>query len=232
MSTRECKSVVPDKPVFLGWKYFDDFGDGVHAFCLLCAAVEQGKLYKACKGMTEGLKKHLRKEHGQIWKEVGDETEKRKEEKANDEKEMLAKRRKLGIGSFKPENVPRNQPTMKDMVIKLTKVDPSGAIQKKYDEALIEMISSNFLSFNLVESAEYHNLVHCLNPSINLKSRYFYSDMAGRYAKEIIEEVKKLIEEYTDASLAITTDIWSSRAQDSYISLTIHFVDKLFRLHR
>ena len=41
---------------------------------------------------------------------------KRKEEKANDEKEMLAKRRKLGIGSFKPDNVPRNQPTMKDMV--------------------------------------------------------------------------------------------------------------------
>ena len=60
---------------------------------------------------------------------------------------------------------------------------------------------------------------------------YFYSDF-GKYSKEIIEQVKNLIQEYTDASLAITTDIWSSRSQDSYISLTVHFVDKQFRLHR
>ena len=71
-----------------------------------------------------------------------------------------------------------------------------------------------------------------LNKTINLKSRYFYSDLTAKYSKEIIEEVKKLIEEYTDASLAITTDIWTSRTQDGYISLTVHFVDKLFRLHR
>ena len=41
---------------------------------------------------------------------------KRKEEKANDEKEILARRRKLGVGFLKPDNVTRNQPTMKDMV--------------------------------------------------------------------------------------------------------------------
>ena len=230
MSMKHIKSVVPEKPVFLGWKYFCDFGDGVHAFCLLCASEEKKKRYKACKGMTKGLKKHLKNVHGQIWKEVETDTKKRKEEKAKIEEEVESKRRKLGIA--KPGDDMKNQPTIKDMVSKFTKVDPSGAIQKKYDEALIEMISCNFLPFKLVESPEFHNLIQCLNPAINLKSRYFYSDLAGKYAKEIIEEVKKLISEYTDASLAITTDIWSSRSQDSYISLTVHFVDKQFRLHR
>ena len=58
------------------------------------------------------------------------------------------------------------------------------------------MISCNFLPFKLVDSPELQNLIQCLNPAINLKSRYFYSDLAGKYAKEIIEEVKKLISCY------------------------------------
>ena len=33
-------------------------------------------------------------------------------------------------------------------------------------------------------------------------------------------------------SVAFTTDIWTSRSQDSYISLTLHFIDKFWHLHR
>ena len=40
------KSVIPAKPEFIGWKYFEDFGDGSHVFCLLCASVDEGRLYK------------------------------------------------------------------------------------------------------------------------------------------------------------------------------------------
>ena len=232
MASKHYKSVVPDKPTFLGWKYFCDFGDGIRAFCLLCAAEEKDKLCKACSGMTEGLKKHLKIAQEQIWKEIDIETKKRKEEKASEVEEAVNKRRKLGIGPFKPGDNTKNQPTVKQMIDKFWKVDPAGAVQKKYDEALVEMLSSNFLSFNLVESSEFHSFVMSLNKTINLKSRYFYSNLTAKYSKEIIEEVKKLIEEYTDASLAITTDIWTSRTQDGYISLTVHFVDKLFRLHR
>ena len=45
-------------------------------------------------------------------------------------------------------------------------------------------------------------------------------------------EVTKLIKEYTDASIAITSDIWTSRRQDSYLCVSCHFIDKLFRIHR
>ena len=83
-----------------------------------------------------------------------------------------------------------------------------------------------------MESPEFHKFVQVLNKAINQKSRHFYSDMTEKYSKDILEEVKKLIEEYTDASVAATTDIWTSRVQDSYISLTVHFVDRFFRLHR
>lgn len=53
-----------------------------------------------------------------------------------------------------------------------------------------------------------------------------------RYSFEILEDVKKLIADNCDVSLALTTDIWMSRCMDSYISGTVHFINKHFRLHR
>ena len=70
-----------------------------------------------------------------------------------------------------------------------------------------------------------------LNPSINLKARKTYSRMTSKYSEEILSEVKKLIEEFTDASVSVAADIWTSRTLDAYISMMVHFVDKLFRLY-
>ena len=123
-------------------------------------------MYNAAGGKTEGLKKHLRLTHENVWKDVDSDMKKRKEEKAMLQKETLNKRRKLGIGAFKPGDKPKNQPTIVEATSKLSKVDPKGAIQKQYDEALIELICCNFLSFNLVESPEFHKFVQVLNKAI------------------------------------------------------------------
>ena len=55
--------------------------------------------------------------------------------------------------------------------------------------------------------------------------------MTSKYSDEILSEVRRLIEEFTDTSVAVTADIWTSRTLDSYISMNVHFVDKLSRLH-
>ena len=183
-------------------------------------------------GVTEALKKHLKGSHPAIAKEVEDDTKKRKQERDLEKQENDKKRRKLGIGTFKSGDVPASQPTITSTLNKLSKVDPNGVVQKKYDDALVELIACNFLSFNLVESPEFKSFVSLLNSAINLKDRTTYSRMTGRYSDEILNEVRKMIEEFTDASIATTTDIWTSRTMDSYISLTVHFVDKLFRIHR
>ena len=51
-------------------------------------------------------------------------------------------------------------------------------------------------------------------------------------AADVLLKVKKMMNTYCDVSCAITSDIWSSRAQDGYISGTFHFIDSQFRLHR
>ena len=88
------------------------------------------------------------------------------------------------------------------------------------------------LSFNLVDSPEFHAFVKLLDRNINLKSRRTYSRYTEKYSEEILQEVLKLIKEYTDAGVSVTADIWTSRRQDSYLSLSCHFIDKLFRIHR
>ena len=49
------------------------------------------------------------------------------------------------------------QPSIKKAFSNLTLVNPQGAIQKKYDRLLLELIGCNFLPFSLVDSSEFHS---------------------------------------------------------------------------
>ena len=54
----------------------------------------------------------------------------------------------------------------------------------------------------------------------------------NKYCKEILEDVQKIVKDNCDASMSITTDLWTSMTLDSYISLTTHFIDKNFKMNR
>ena len=89
-----------------------------------------------------------------------------------------------------------------------------------------------FLPFEMVDSYEFHAFVAELNSTINMKNSRTYSRQMEQYSAEILEQVKEVITRFCMASAAIKTDIWTSRSLDAYISLTVHFVDDLYRLHR
>ena len=103
---------------------------------------------------------------------------------------------------------------------------------KKFDRLLLELIGTNFLAFSFIDSPEFHNFVNFLNKNFNIKTAQTYRRSMSNYAKDILSKVIQQLTDFCDVGMAATTDIWSSRTQDSYISLTSHFVDKHFRLHR
>ena len=179
------------------------------------------------------MKKHLKGEHGQVSREVESKVNRNKEEKSREQADSAAKKQRLGIGTWKrKDDVPKSQPSIKKSFANLQKYEADGAIQKAYDDALVELLSCNLLSFNLVDSPEFHAFVKLLDRNMNLKSSRTYSRYTEKYSEEILQEVLKLIKEYTDAGVSVTADIWTSRRQDSYLSLSCHFIDKLFRIHR
>lgn len=124
------------------------------------------------------------------------------------------------------------QPTIKETLERGTKVDPKSDLQKKFDRLLLELIGTNFLAFSFIDSPEFHNFVNFLNKNFNIKTAQTYRRGMSNYAKDILSKVIQQLTDFCDVGMAATTDIWSSRTQDSYISLTSHFVDKHFRLHR
>jgi hypothetical protein len=67
---------------------------------------------------------------------------------------------------------------------------------------------------------------------MHLKDRTTYSRQMKNIANEVKEKVKEMIKNFSGESIAITSDMWSSRILESFISGTFHFIDKEFRLHR
>ena len=172
-------------------------------------------IIQAIGGSTKGVRVHLSTHHRGEWKEL-EENEKLKNNEKEKDKKMERK----------------EQPTIKASFEQLTKVDPQGKRQARYDEALLELLASKFIPFDVVNSVEFKNFVGVLDKSMNFKHAVTYSRQMGEFSEDILVDVKKAVDEFCDASAAITTDLWTSRARHSYISITLHFIDKLFRLHR
>ena len=205
----------PNNPKGLVWEHFDDCHDGEHVFCLLCAAESKEVKYKLPDGQTTNLRGHIRTKHQPEWADMV------KEEADKAKAAPPAKKTKL-----------ISQPRITDAVKAVTKVETNGAIQTKYDNALIELLACKLLPFNLVDSEEFKNFITILNKTINLKHSTTYAKQLVKYSDDVLGQIKQLIKENCEVSLALTTDIWTSRVMDSYICITIHFIDKQYRLHR
>ena len=121
---------------------------------------------------------------------------------------------------------------MKETINKMTKTDPLGPKQLAHDKRILEFLACTFVPFNVVDMEEWKRLIESLDKTINLKTARTYSRQMEKFAEEVREDVVTAIDKFCDASLALTTDLWTSRARDSYISVTIHFIDTQFRLHR
>ena len=216
-SKAEGKRVIPLIPKSKVWRHYRDCFDGEHVTCKLCT--DQGKQtkYKVCDGSTGTIRDHIEKKHPAEFKDIKAEETKEKAES----KENKNKRAKLEA----------NQPTLKDTINKFTKVDPQGAQQKQFDKLLLHMIGCNFMAFSFIDSPEFHDFINFLNKTFNVKTGRTYRKQMTKVAEDMMMEVRRMLKEFCRVGLAVTTDIWTSRTQESYISLTCHFIDEHFRLH-
>ena len=97
---------------------------------------------------------------------------------------------------------------------------------------MISISFSRFLPFEIVDSKEFKAFVAIIVKMVNMKHSTTYSRQMEQYSAEILEQVKATITKFCTASAALTTDLWTSRSLDAYISLTVHYVDEMLRLHK
>ncbi|XP_060855262.1 E3 SUMO-protein ligase ZBED1-like [Metopolophium dirhodum] len=102
--------------------------------------------------------------------------------------------------------------------------------KKEIDKALILMVCKDFQPFSIVEDTGFQNLVKILDPRYVLPSRPTLRDSLLKQNYEICKEkLFALLQNVCHVSL--TCDLWSSRANESFLTVTCHFIDKDYKMH-
>lgn len=95
---------------------------------------------------------------------------------------------------------------------------------KKLDEQLTIMIAAEYQPFSLVEDKQFRIFVNLLNPNYSLPSRKTVSNV---FLPQLYAKIREAVEERLSTAdyVAFTTDGWTSLNNESYQSLTAHFID-------
>ncbi|CAI6371303.1 unnamed protein product [Macrosiphum euphorbiae] len=92
------------------------------------------------------------------------------------------------------------------------------------------MVCKDFQPFSIVEDTGFQNLVKILDPRYVLPSRPTLRDSLLKQNYEICKEkLFALLQNVCHVSL--TCDLWSSRANESFLTVTCHFIDKDYKIH-
>lgn len=114
------------------------------------------------------------------------------------------------------------------------KFKSNSDLQRRAEMDIAIYVVTGNLSFNHVESKAFRRFMAARDPKVTVRSR-------SSLVKTTIPLLERNLVEAKDALLAehlpkipgagFTTDIWSSKGQHSYLSLTMHFIDSNWKLH-
>ncbi|XP_057759636.1 zinc finger BED domain-containing protein RICESLEEPER 2-like [Arachis stenosperma] len=103
--------------------------------------------------------------------------------------------------------------------------------QEEARRALVEMFIGEELPFRFVESPKFRKFVHALQARFKVPSRTTLArDIGALYAEE-----KMKLQDFLSANcgrVCLTTDTWTSIQNFTYMSLTAHFIDLDWKLHK
>lgn len=104
----------------------------------------------------------------------------------------------------------------------------SNTRQEKITALLVKCIVSNMLPLALVENEAFRDLISYLEPQYKMPCR---ATVCARLTSQKAELSKTIEEEMVDApAVHLTTDIWSSIANDAYIGTTSSYITKEWQL--
>ncbi len=142
-----------------------------------------------------------------------------KQRKENDEKNARAKKQK----SATPKPI-----TIEKLFVQQTKYSSTSSRKKSIDEAVFRMIVKDMQPISVVEDEGFQSLLHVLDPRYQLPSRKSTMRMLPDEYNKQVEKIKKDIAEVPH--VALTSDLWTSRATESYITITCHLLSAAWEL--
>lgn len=99
----------------------------------------------------------------------------------------------------------------------------SDSKKKDIDVSLVKMITTDYQPLSVVENSGFLEYTEKLNPLYEVPSR---KALTSKLLPELYDEVKTKVTGMLDKvdNVAITTDMWSSESNESYLTVTCHFI--------
>ena len=178
------------------WDYFKK--EEEYAVCLVGSCTAKVKH----SGNTSNLMKHLHSCHIEEHKKCLEEQEKNKK---------------------KVSTSTSTQITLAESLSSTRKYPKDSAKCKKLDNALVEMITTDMQPLSIVQDSGFKKYTSILDPRYELPSRRTITrTMLPKKYTDIKQMLQEKLKKLT--SIALTTDIWSSRQGLSYCCLTAHAI--------
>ena len=195
------------------WKLFTrDDGNPDRSSCNTC-----GRSYGSKGGTTSSLINHLKSCHPDAYEQYCDETK----VKANPTKK-------------RPAAAAATNPFLKQKRLEDCIPQSEDALDKAITDAIVDFLADSGVAFRVVSLPSFHNLMKIANRRIKLKHPTTYSRLVKTKAEEVKQDVLDIISavEADVSCIGFTTDLWTSRSGHPFMSLTVHFIDKDWELHR
>lgn len=136
------------------------------------------------------------------------------------------------IDKCEPRNTPKSTNINTSSVHSFFKPKLTKSKQDEITNAIAQMIASDLRPYTCVEDKGFVHLIKLLEPAYVIPSRTTFSrtHVPELYCK-IKNNISAIIQSDIQAgleSISITTDGWKSKNGDSYMSLTIHYLNSSF----
>ncbi|XP_039618326.1 E3 SUMO-protein ligase ZBED1-like [Polypterus senegalus] len=118
-----------------------------------------------------------------------------------------------------------SQPKIKESFIKSTPYEKTSQRHKEITCAILHYICKGMTPVYAVEKGSFRDLVKVLDPRYVMPSRKHFSKVElPRLYNACRSQVEKDVRSVVH--YALTTDLWTSRATQPYMSVTIHYISK------
>lgn len=107
---------------------------------------------------------------------------------------------------------------------------PAGSERaKKITNAVVYFICKDIRPYSIVENEGFRYMLNTLEPRYVIPTRRYITDTA---VPKLYEEVKQeVVESLSKAErVALTCDVWTSRATESYVTITSHYISDQWKL--
>ncbi|XP_052413836.1 E3 SUMO-protein ligase ZBED1-like [Carassius gibelio] len=111
----------------------------------------------------------------------------------------------------------------------ITPYPVSSRRHREITEAITRYLAKDMVPIATVGKPGFLHLMNTIDKRYNIPSRTYFSRIAIPQMYEHTRD-RVMLELRDVEHFACTTDLWSSRTTEPYISLTVHFIDKAFKM--